>query len=401
MEHNAEQFSGAVGAFGESIASNNRLPVGSRRIAVFRALQLGDMLCAIPAFRALRHAAPQAKITLIGLPWARDFARRYAHLIDDFLAFPGFPGFPEQPVSLRELPGFLNAAQRRDFDLVIQMHGSGALSNPLAVAFGGRQHAGYFIEGQYCPDPQAFLAWRDGEHEVLRYLRLMRNLGATPRGDHLEFPLQPTDWQSLQRTSVHARLRLPERGSYACVHAGARLPSRRWPARRFAELADRVAGLGLTIVLTGSAEEKDITQQVARHMSAPVLDLAGQTDLGAMAALVSEAALVVCNDTGMSHIAAAVNTPSVVISSGADAARFAPLDARRHPVLHAAMPCRPCMHFNCPLSDHPCARAVSVDEAWRAARELLRAPDATPSSLHRPDGAAVWRFGRAANGLGN
>jgi ADP-heptose:LPS heptosyltransferase len=413
MSDRAEQFFNTVGAIGDG---SEGLLRSCRRIAVFRALQLGDMLCAVPALRALRHAAPQATITLIGLPWARDFARRYAHLVDDFLAFPGFPGFPEQPVSLRELPGFLNTSQRRDFDLVLQMHGSGALSNPLAVAFGGRRHAGYFVEGQYCPEPQNFLAWRDGEHEVLRYLRLMRNLGAAPRGDHLEFPLRPEDWQSLQRTAVHALQHapnrgpnhrtspstslLPERGSYVCVHAGARLPSRRWPARRFAELADRIAAQGLKIVLTGSAEEKEITQQVARHMCAPAFDLAGHTDLGAMAALVSQAALVVCNDTGMSHIAAAVNTPSVVISSGADPARFAPLDAQRHPVLHADMPCRPCMHFNCPLPDHPCARAVSVDDAWRAAGELLDARDAIPHFLQRKGTAAVWRLGDAANRAG-
>jgi ADP-heptose:LPS heptosyltransferase len=391
MADKSGQFSSVRNA---SVGSSDPLIGSSRRIAVFRALQLGDMLCAVPALRALRHAAPQATITLIGLPWARDFATRYANLIDDFLSFPGFPGFPEHPVSLRELPGFLNAVQRRNFDLVMQMHGSGGLSNPLAVAFGGRTHAGYFVEGQYCPEPQNFLEWREGEHEVLRYLRLMRHLGATPRGDHLEFPLQEGDWQSLQRMSHRLSLWLPERGSYVCVHAGARLPSRRWPARRFAELADRIAEHGMAVVLTGSAEEKEITQQVARHMGAPALDLTGQTDLGAMAALVSQAALVVCNDTGMSHIAAAVNTPSVVISSGADAARFAPLDAQRHTVLHANTPCRPCMHFSCPLPDHPCARAVSVEDAWRAASQVLNAQAATQHAVPRNGVAAVWRLGQ-------
>jgi ADP-heptose:LPS heptosyltransferase len=377
MADKTEQFFSMAGPTGDR---DERLLKSSRRIAVFRALQLGDMLCAVPALRALRHATPQATITLIGLPWARDFAVRYTHLIDDFLAFPGFPGFPEQPVSLPELPGFLNAVQRRNFDLVIQMHGSGGISNPLAAAFGGRRNAGYFVEGQYCPEPPNFLAWRDGEHEVLRTLRLMRHLGATPQGDHLEFPLQAADWQSLQHTSRHSGLALPARGSYVCVHAGSRLPSRRWPVMRFAELADRVA------------------EQVTRHMCAPVLDLTGHTDLGALAALVSEAALVVCNDTGMSHIAAAVNTPSVVISSGADPARFAPLDAQRHTVLHADMPCRPCMHFSCPLPDHPCARAVSVDDAWRAATKLLDARDAPVRQQKRV--SAVWRLRQSENGMG-
>lgn len=336
-------------------------------IAVVRALQLGDLLCAVPALRALRAAAPHARITLVGLPWAESFAARFACYIDDFLAFPGFPGLPEHPAALTAIPPFFAAAQERRFDLALQMHGSGALSNPLAVLLGARRTAGFYRPGEYCPDPLLFLPWEDKEHEVQRYLRLAAALGVPARGARLEFPFSADERQALRRAVPE----LPAPGSYACIHPGARLPSRRWSPERFAEVADRLAAAGLDIVLTGSAGEAQLTGAVRHAMRSPALDLAGRTGLGELAALLADARLLVCNDTGVSHIAAALATPSVVICNGADPDRFAPLDGTLHRVLHATVACRPCLHVECPLEGHPCAAGVTAGQAGDAAAAML------------------------------
>ena len=88
------------------------------RIAVFQALNLGDLLCATPALRAIRRRFPAAEITFIGRPWAEDFVARLA-TVDRFLPFPGFQGSPSRPPA----PG--GGPRWPRFDLAIQMHGSG------------------------------------------------------------------------------------------------------------------------------------------------------------------------------------------------------------------------------------------------------------------------------------
>lgn len=331
------------------------------KIAIFRALQLGDLLCAIPAVRAIRAACPEARIALVGLPWAHALAARFSRYFDGFLEFPGFPGLAERAPDMAAIPGFFRQASDEQFDLVLQMHGSGELSNPIAVLMGGTLSAGFYRPGHYRPDDQRFFAWRDDEHEVLRWIRLARELGIEPRGSHLEFPLAERDWADWRA------LRL---GEYAVLHVGSQLASRRWPAERFAEVGDDLAREGLQIVLTGTASEKMLVQRVKQAMREPALDLAGHTTLGALVAVIAKARLLVCNDTGVSHIAAAMRTPSVVVACGSDPRRWAPLDRELHRVLWHEVACRPCAHRDCPIG-HPCALGVCVPDVVRETRRAM------------------------------
>jgi ADP-heptose:LPS heptosyltransferase len=318
-------------------------------IAVLRALQLGDLLCAVPAFRALRAAFPAAAITLVGLAWASGFAARFGRYIDELVEFPGFPGTPQ----------FFRRMRRRRFDLVVQMHGDGTRTNTIAERMGGRRTGGFYRGWNHCPDEQTFVEWDERENEVLRCLRLADKLGAPARGAELEFPLAPADWAEWRALAL---------SNYVCLHPGSQLPSRRWPPERFALIGDMLAARGWTVVLTGSAGEAPLTAAVAGAMDAQAVDLAGKTSLGGLGALIARARLVVCNDTGVSHIAAALRTPSVVVCSGADPQRWAPLDRELHRVLHHDVPCRPCLYSECPIG-HPCALGVSsgmvIDEVSR------------------------------------
>lgn len=332
------------------------------RIGVFRALMLGDLLCAVPVLRALRQAYPSARLTLVGLPWARDLASRLPE-VDDFLPFPGFPGLPESQPQLQALPQFFKDAQQRRFDLLVQLHGSGALSNPIVACCGARHLAGFVSPGHYCPEPALFAAWPRAGHEIERLQHVLDALGLPHAGRALAFPLRDADRASLA-------LRWPEgrapQGGYVCVHPGAQLRSRRWPAGRFAAVADRLAEQGWQVVLTGTAGERELGDQLQGAMQRRCTDMIGRTSLWELGALIEGAALLVCNDTSVSHIAAALGTRSVVVSCGAEVSRWAPLDRGRHRVLWHDLHCRPCANESCPTA-HECAQAISPDSVAKAA----------------------------------
>ena len=302
-----------------------------KRIVVFRALKLGDLLCAVPAFRALRLAFPNAHITLLSLPWAVEFVSLFPDYFDEFIAFPGWPGLPEQPVDPARTAVFLAQMQSRHWDVAIQMQGNGTFVNAMLSLFKSKVVAGYFPQNQ--PDermgePELWMPYPQPAHEVRRHVELMAFLGIDPAGYELEFPATSA------RTVLPAALQTLDR-PYVCLHAGG-ISGRRWPETNFAEVGNRLAEHGFVIVLTGSEPERSITQTVQQYMRHPAIDLAGQTDLETLAAVLRHSALLVSNDTGVSHVAAACHVPSVVIFTSADPAEWAPLDGQRHRVVREA-----------------------------------------------------------------
>jgi ADP-heptose:LPS heptosyltransferase len=345
------------------------------RIVLFRALQLGDMLCAVPALRALRAAHPRARITLIGLPWAQAFVERFPGLIDELLVFPGAVGFPEQTETNAGLPRFFAEAAARRFDLAIQMHGSGGIANDILFNLGAHRQAGFVQPGE--SRPGSFIPWPDSLPEPDRYLALMQALGSDAVDRSLWLPLNDDD-----RAEASAVLRAHRAAdaAFALIHPGAQLPSRRWPSARFAAVADALSDTGLKVLITGTRGEAALADALVDAMKRPAFSVAGRTTLGGMAALVERARLLVCNDTSVSHIAAAMRTPSVVIASGSDTRRWAPANPTLHRVLADYPACRPCAYAQCPYG-HECALAISVEQVIDAAHAQLNPAEPRPASI--------------------
>ncbi|HVW61623.1 MAG TPA: glycosyltransferase family 9 protein, partial [Puia sp.] len=215
-----------------------------QKIAVFRALQLGDMLCVIPAIRALRKVYPDAEITLLGLPWAGAFVQRFYPYFDRFIHFPGYPGLPEQEYDESAFRHFMEEMQAESFDLLLQMQGNGTIVNQLLSTFNAAALAGFHNKDSRMDSP-LFLEYPEYTHEIEKHCALMRHLGIPAADKELEFPLLSQDYHEL------ARMALPLRpGRYVCVHPGSRGSWRQWPPQYFALLADHCAEKGLDLVIT-------------------------------------------------------------------------------------------------------------------------------------------------------
>lgn len=340
-----------------------------KRVAVVRALRgLGDMLCVVPALRALRQALPDASLELVGLEDVHWMVERYPHYLDQLVEFPGYPGIPEAPAHPPRLARFLADVQG-SYDLALQMHGSGTNSNAFTMLLGARETAGYYLPALWQPDPELFTPYPAHSHEIHIWTGLVEFLGHPAAGDHLEFPVGDEDRLRLRRTWNGSA-----EGRYVCLHPGANEEVRRWPAEHFVAVGDRLSAAGFDVVLTGSEREAELTAQIAAQLAEPATDLSGKTSLGQMAALLEGAALLVCNDTGVSHLAAAIGSPSVVVFAASEPERWAPLDRKLHRVVGEPRPERrnACRHTP-DVRGHRCLRdacacvVAEPSEEWRPA----------------------------------
>lgn len=342
----------------------SRLPQPVRKVVLLRASRIGDFICATPAFRALRMALPGAEVTMITLPMLRDLVLRSPHL-DRFVAFPGFPGIAEQFFDAERTVDFFQEMQAEQFDLAIQMQGSGVNSNPFVLLLGARATAGFIRRSDTPGRLDAVLPMPENCHEVLRVLALTTFLGAPPHGEETEFPLETKD--SILAEMMLAGAELPLIG----VHMGARDLTRRWAFEHFEAVAVQLQHrYGGTLVLLGEAEDWPVGEKLAENLRLPYRNLAGKTSLAQLGAVIQRLALLVTNDTGPAHIAYALRTPTVTVFGSGDPKKYAPLlDGPFRPLVHE-VPCRPCGYTECPIG-YQCLEGVTVQQVVEAAEEVI------------------------------
>lgn len=293
-----------------------------KRIAVLRGGGLGDLIYTFPALHALKEAYPAATITVLGTPIHAAVVAATEGPVDDVEMLPVTRGVHDGPrngerfeddaggVAAQE--AFFEAMRARKFDIALQMHGGGRFSNPFLLRLGARHTVG--------------TRTRDAE-------RLERNL------DYVYYQNEPDRWLEVAglagAPSIVAPPLLPtlehqrnivgfkdhQRTSLVVLHPGATDPRRRWPASYFAEAAATLVREGAQVLIVGDRSEKALTQEVselagrqlAENQRQAVRSVAGELEIGDLAALLGEATVMLASDSGPRHLAQAVGTPTVGI----------------------------------------------------------------------------------------
>jgi len=340
-----------------------------RRVVVRGTNWVGDSVMTIPALRALRRVLPDANITLVIRPGTKGIFAG-ADFIDDILVY-------DRKGALSVFPQIREWRQRKfDLALLFQNAFEAALIPFLA---GVPLRLGYATEARQAllTHPLALPDWRSSRHEVFYYLYLVTALEQMLFGrsaiceSEPDTSIQISEARRVEAADLLRAYGVTEGDALVAICPGSiNSRAKRWSAESYAALADRLIESRRRVVLVGSKDEVDVSEEVTRRMRHQPVVLTGKTNLDQVTAVLNRADLIVTNDTGPAHIGAALGRPTIVIFGPTNPLTTRPFSPDAE-VLRHPPECAPCMLRDCPI-DHRCMTAITVDEVFEHSHALLK-----------------------------
>lgn len=338
------------------------LPSGAvAKIMVRMPNWIGDAVMATPALHAVRGAFPDALITVVANPLVAELFSHHPDC-DQVLRFDkrGDHG------GAGGLWRFCRQLRQERFALAILLQNAFEAA-AMAVLAGIPRRAGYRTDGRglLLTAGVAAVDKKHGLHHVDYYLHMLRQLGIDAGERRLRLALTPGE-----QAAAGERLGT---GDWVAINPGASYgAAKRWIPERFAAVADGLTEeFGVRIVLTGGPGEMDIGRDIERAMRVAPVNLIGRTSVRELMAVLAHCRLVVTNDSGPMHVAAAFGVPLVAVFGPTDHTTTSPL-AENCRIVRSGAECSPCMLRECP-TDHHCMTDVTAAAVIAAARPLLGA----------------------------
>lgn len=325
-------------------------PLGSfgQRIIVIDLLYLGDLMFATPFFKELRKNFPKARIDLI-------VNSAFHSIIEDNPNLDNVYAYNKK-WTLKQSIEFAKQIRKNNYDLGINIHGSWRSAIILRL-INPTYTIGYGKKGQLFLNRR--LAQPHNQHMVDVYLNLLKemNLRVEPSLPYLELKKSVQD--EIDKKLIQWGINPEEK--LIALNAGGTWPTKRWTVNGFAQLADVLNRKYGRVIFVGSLEDLSLVEEIVNLMETKPVIATGKTSLPELAALLARCDLVISNDSGPVHVAAAVGTPTITIFGPSDDLKYRPL-GEKHKIVTSSVDCRPCGKHKCPLGHHHCMTDIKVEK---------------------------------------
>jgi len=328
---------------------------------------LGDSMMATPVVSAVRKAFPQSSITILSKPNMAPCWRGFSELREVLVIEKGLGGTIR---TIREI-------KKRKFDVALTLPTSFssafllfAADIPVRVGWGGEGRELFLSNVIPAPVPRQ-------KHLVWEYLELVRQGLGRPliqKTVKLAFPIDSKSKKEAQKLLKSLKVN-PQWGLVALGPGATYGPAKRWPLGYWKKLiAQMLATRKETLLVLGGPEEKEYLEELWKELlgkQAPrLVSLVGKTSPQTLAAVLDQCKLLITNDTGPMHVAAAVGIPTVAIFGSTSPAWTRPFGLG-HEVIYKAVECSPCYQKTCPIG-YICLNRITVDEVLKAAHKQLK-----------------------------
>ena len=341
------------------------------RILIRATNWVGDVVMTMPALEAVRHNFPSSTIHVLARPWVVPLFENHP-AVDHVILLNKDKGYPRDVL---EVLSVAKTIRQHHFDLAILFQN--AFEAALLAYLGrARLRVGYNTDGRRFLLTHAVIRSEDvlKKHQVEYYLAILRAM------DWVAPTREPRVFVSEKdRQSVEALLNangIDQEDHLLGLSPGAVYgPAKRWPVERFAAIGDwAVDRWDIKPLVVGSRAEGELCKALTRTMKGKALDLCGITTLGEVMALIERCGFFVCNDSGLMHVAAALNVPTVAVFGSTDPVATGPRGEYARIVRHP-MDCSPCLKPQCDIG-YPCLLAIQPQEVWAEMENLKRMLDA-------------------------
>jgi len=335
-----------------------------QRILIRSTNWIGDAIITTPAVRTIRRNFPNAKISILALPWVADVFAASPH-VDEVILYQkkkehsGMAG-------MWKLAGLL-AEQRFDLAILLQNAISAAILTKLA---GIPARAGYTTDGRALLLTNGVKLRREVKkiHQVNYYQEMLRGLGLVCGSNELFLQLPEPDiaWARAQAGGLGP-------GPLVGLNPGAAYgPAKRWPAGYFKQLATLLRReLRATMVVFGTGADAEAAREIEQGAPGHVVDLAGKTSLAQAMAMIGVCDVFVTNDSGLMHVSAALGVPTLAIFGSTDHVATGPRGSKTRIIRHETE-CSPCLKPECP-TDFRCMLSIEPEEVWKEMEKFRQA----------------------------